>query len=52
MPSWRLHIGIFWKSHFMTFSRYLLCGRNIKVLDYFFEKVWEKPILKSHPSMV
>ena len=22
------------------------------VLDYFFEKAWEKPILKSHPSMV
>ena len=23
-----------------------------KVLDYFFEKAWEKPILKSHPSIV
>jgi radical SAM superfamily enzyme YgiQ (UPF0313 family) len=23
-----------------------------KVLDYFFEKTWERPILKSHPSIV
>jgi radical SAM superfamily enzyme YgiQ (UPF0313 family) len=23
-----------------------------KVLDYFFEKAWERPILKSHPSIV
>jgi len=23
-----------------------------KVLDYFFEKAWERPILKSHPPVV
>jgi hypothetical protein len=25
---------------------------STKVLDYFFEKSWERPILKSHPSNV
>ncbi len=23
-----------------------------KVLDYFFEKAWQRPILKSHPSII